>query len=173
MMIRPAAIALALAALVVSACTDETSPPCPSVRVDSTTAKLTKFKDGPGREAADVAYQAEVVAYGGECVFSDEGVEVRMDLDFAVATGPAVTARREAIYYFVAVPQLFPKPEGKRIFQIRQELSAKPGVRERVRENDLRIFIPLQKNEPAASYDVYVGLQLTNEQLEYNRGPRS
>ncbi|MDX2143984.1 MAG: hypothetical protein SFV19_11560 [Rhodospirillaceae bacterium] len=168
-MTRSFILAAALIAVALSACTDNMAPPCPSVRVDSTTAKLTKFKDGPGRDAADVAYQAEVVAYEGECVFSDEGVEVRMDLDFSVATGPAVTAGRESIFYFVAVPQLFPKAEGKQIFQFRADLPAAPGARERTRENNLRIFIPLQKNEPAASYDVYVGLQLTNEQLEYNR----
>jgi hypothetical protein len=166
------AAAAALAALALSACADNTLPPCPSVRVDSTTARLTQFKPGPGRDVTDVAYQVEVVAYQGECVFSDEGVEVQMDLDFALATGPAVEKGPVTLYYFVAVPQLFPNPVGKRVFQVRRTLPATPGVRERFRETDLRIFIPLKKNEPAAAYDVYVGMQLDNAQLDYNRAQR-
>lgn len=164
--------ALVLTAAALSACVDNAVPPCPSVRVDSTTARLTQFKEGAGRDITDVAYQAEVVAYQGECAFSDEGVEVKMDLDFAIASGAAVKKGPASIYYFVAVPQLFPDPVGKRVFQLRHDLPATPGVREKVRENDLRIFIPLKKDEPAAAYDVYVGLQLTNEQLDYNRTPK-
>jgi hypothetical protein len=166
-------LVLALAAAGLSACSNETLPPCPSVRVDSTTARLIKFGDGGGQTVNDLAYQAEVVAYQGVCEFSDDGVEVQMDLDFSILTGPAVKAGRESIYYFVAVPQLFPRPEGKRVFEIKQSLAGRAGVKERVRENNLRVFIPLKPNEPAASYDVYVGLQLTAEQLDYNRSQRT
>ena len=163
---------LSLSAAALAACVDNQLPPCPSVRVDSTTARLTQFKEGAGRDITDVEYQAEVVAYEGVCEFSEKGVEVKMDLDFAIATGAAVKKGPASLYYFVAVPQLFPDPVGKRVFQLRHDLPATPGVREKVRENDLRIFIPLKKDEPAASYDVYVGLQLTNEQLDYNRTPK-
>jgi hypothetical protein len=155
---RPLA-GLALAAVLLSGCVNTQLPPCPSVRVDSTTARLTQFKEGGGRDVSDVDYQAE------------EGVEVQMDLDFSIATGPAVKKGPANIYYFVAVPQLFPDPVGKRIFQLRQDLPATPGVKEKTTESDIRIFIPLKKDEPAAAYDVYVGLQLNNAQLDYNRTP--
>jgi hypothetical protein len=169
--VRSGAI-VALAAVAVASCVDNTLPPCPSVRIDSTTARLTAFKEGAGRDVTDIAYQAEVVAYEGDCKFSDDGVEVQMDLDFTVASGAAVKKGPASIYYFVAVPQLFPNPIGKRVFQLRHDLPASPGVREKLRENDIRVFIPLKKDEPAAAYDVYVGLQLTNEQLDYNRAQR-
>lgn len=164
--------AMSLAAVALSGCLNTPLPPCPSVRVDSTTARLTQFKEGPGRDITDVEYQAEVIAYQGECQFSDEGVTVRMDLDFAIASGAAVKGGPASIYYFVAIPQMFPKPEGKRVFQVQYNLPATPGVRNQVREKGISVFIPLQKDEPAASYDVYVGLQLDNAQLEYNRSQR-
>jgi hypothetical protein len=164
--------AFAVVAAVLSGCANNQLPPCPEVRVDSTTARLTQFKEGAGRDITDVAYQAEVVAYQGSCVFSDEGVTVEMDLDFAVTTGAAVQQGPAEIYYFVAIPQLFPQAQAKRVFQLKKNLPATPGVRELVRENDLRVFIPLKKDEPAAGYDVYVGLQLNSAQLEYNRSQK-
>lgn len=153
-------------------CTNAPVPPCPSVRVDSSTAKLTQFKDGPGRAVGDVEYQAELIAYTGSCAYSEKGVEVQMDVDMAIAAGPAAKKDQQPIYYFVAVPQLFPSADGKRVFQLNRGLPNSPGVIERFKESDIRVFIPLKKDEPAAGYDVYVGLQLTNEQLEYNRSQR-
>lgn len=169
--VNSTALLVALA-MVVSGCTNKVVPPCPPVRIDSTTAQLTQFKEGPGRDITDVEYQAEIIAYQGECKYSDEGVEVQMDLDFVIATGAAVKKGPASIYYFAAVPQLFPDPAGKRIFQLRHDLASSPGVRERRQESNIRIFIPLKKDEPGAAYDVYVGLQLNNEQLEYNRAQR-
>jgi hypothetical protein len=164
---------LALVAVLLSGCVNNQLPPCPSVRVDSTTARLTQFKEGGGRDMSDVEYQAEVIAYRGSCKFSEEGVEVQMDLDFSIAAGPAAKKGPANIYYFVAVPQLFPDPVGKRIFQLRRDVPATPGVKDKTTESDIRIFIPLKKDEPAAAYDVYVGLQLNNAQLDYNRTPRN
>ncbi|MBL8644712.1 MAG: hypothetical protein JNK21_12320, partial [Rhodospirillaceae bacterium] len=165
-------LAVAAVAAVLSGCVNNQVPPCPSVRVDSTTARLTQFKEGAGRDITDVAYQAEVVAYQGECNYSDDGVSVNMDLDFAIATGAAVQAGPVSIYYFVAIPQMFPQPAGKRVFVLKHTLPATPGVRSKVRENGIKVFIPLKKDEPGASYDVYVGLQLDNTQLDYNRSQR-
>ncbi len=163
---------LSLGALALSGCVNNQVPPCPAVRVDSTTARLTQFKEGPGRDITDVQYQAEVISYQGQCDYREDGVTVEMDLDFAIATGAAVQKGEASIYYFVAVPQLFPKPEGKRVFQLKKDLPATPGVRERVRENGIKVFIPLKKDEPGAAYDVYVGLQLNDAQLDYNRSQK-
>lgn len=167
-----AALALPLIALALSACTNKLVPPCPSVRVDSTTGRLTQFKEGGGRTAADAAYQAEVVAYQGQCNYGDDGVTVSMDLDFRIATGPAVEKGPADVYYFVAVPQLFPDARAKRIFKLKYDLPGAPGVQDKVRENNLRIFIPLKKEEFGAAYDIYVGLQLDSAQLDYNRSQR-
>ncbi|MBL8631255.1 MAG: hypothetical protein JNM81_16595 [Rhodospirillaceae bacterium] len=160
---------LSLGALALSGCVNNMVPPCPEVRVDSTTARLTQFKEGAGRDITDVQYQAEVLSYQGQCDYRDDGVTVEMDLAFAIATGAAVKPGPTSIYYFVAIPQMFPKPEAKRVFELKYNLPATPGVRSQVRENGLKVFIPLKKDEPGASYDVYVGLQLNNEQLNYNR----
>jgi hypothetical protein len=166
---RSALAALAAAAAALSGCQSTILPPCPSVRVDSTTARLVQFRDGGGQTPADVAYEAQIVGYGGVCDFQDDGVAIDMDLDLVVAAGPATRGGRAELYYFVAIPQYFPDTKGKRIFRTRATVPGQPGRRERLEEKGIRIFIPLKENEPAAAYDVYVGFQLTQAQLDFNR----
>ena len=160
-------LVLVLAAL--AGCNNRMVPPCPPVRVDSATANLTKFKDGPGRDAADVEYQAEIVGYKGQCVYGDDKVEVIFDVDFAVTGGSAAKAGEAPLYYFVAIPQFFPSVDGKRVIEIKHSLPAKPAARQTFTESNVHVTIPLKKDQAGAAFDVYVGFQLDNNQLEFNR----
>ncbi|MDX2221333.1 MAG: hypothetical protein SFV21_01215 [Rhodospirillaceae bacterium] len=159
----------AVASAVLSGCQSTILPPCPSVRVDSTTARLVQFRDGGGQTPADVAYEAQIVGYGGVCDFQDDGVAIDMNIDLLVAAGPATAGGRADLYYFVAIPQYFPDTQGKRIFSVRASVPSQPGRRERLSERGIRVFIPLKESEPAAAYDVYLGFQLTQAQLDFNR----
>ena len=160
-----------VAALLAACGTEKPVPPCPPVRVDNTTAALTKFQDEHGRDLTDVAYEVRVVGYKGYCKFDKKGrgVDVVMDLVLDVASGPAAKSGEIEIPYFVALPQFFPAPDGKHVFQVRHHLEPGTGHRARIDENDVHVYIPLKKDEPAAAFDVYVGLQLTPEELAYNR----
>lgn len=166
---------IACCAVVVAAlggCQTQILPPCPSVRIDSTTANLVKFRDGDGRTPADVAYEAELVSFAGSCEDVDDGIAVTLDVDGVLVAGPATHGGRADLYYFVAIPQFFPKPEGKSIFRIRADVPRQPGAREDISEHGVRIFIPLKDQEPAAAYDIYVGFQLDDQQLAFNRARR-
>ena len=153
-----------------SACSSGTPvPPCPQVRFDSTTSTLTKFRGGSGHTFSDVEYEVRFLGYEGVCDFNDDGVDVIMDIVMEVASGPAAKSGRIPIYYFVAVPQYYPKPAGKKIISVKHDLKAGTGRRAQVEENGVRVSLPLDSGEPAAAYEVYVGLQLTQDQLDYNR----
>jgi hypothetical protein len=160
-----------VAALLAACATDKPVPPCPPVRIDDMTAALTKFRDDRGRDLTDVVYEVRVVGYKGFCKFDKKGrgVDVSMDLVLDVASGPAATSEDITIPYFVALPQFFPQPEGKRVFEVHHHLQPGAGRRARIEEHDVHTYIPLKKEEPAAAFDVYVGLQLTPEELQYNR----
>lgn len=162
-----------LALTLLSACApDRTVPPCPNVRVDSTTANLTQFRPGPGRAVGDIAYQAEIVSYNGSCtqdLKNDEGeAEIEMEVEFALATGGAAPAGDIPLFYFVAIPQLFPDPAGKQIFEVRRQSKGASFKAERWTET-IHMTLPVTKTRPAAGYDLYVGFQLTDEQLAFNR----
>lgn len=165
--------AAALAAALLASCApDRTVPPCPDVRVDSVTANITQFRAGPGREVGDIVYQAEIVNYRGSCtqdLENDEGeAEVEMEVEFAMATGSASVEGDVPIYFFVAIPQLFPDPAAKQVFEMRRE--SRNGASKAVRWTErVSLTLPVTKARPSASYDIYVGFQLTDEQLAFNR----
>lgn len=146
-------------------------PPCPTVRVDNATANVTQFREGPGREVGDIVYQAEVVTYGGSCVqdVNDDGIaEVDLEIEFAMATGPAAPAGNLPVYYFVAIPQLFPEPAAKQIFEVSRPSTGGASQVTRWTEN-VQLEIPISRERPAAAFDIYVGFQLTPDQLAFNR----
>jgi len=150
---------------------DRTVPPCPNVRVDTSTANVTQFSAGPGRDVGDIVYQAEIVNYQGSCTQDlevDEGeAEVEMEVEFAMATGVAV-AGPVSLYYFVAIPQLFPDPAAKQVFEVRRNSRGGAARAERWTES-ITLTLPVTKARPSAAYDIYVGFQLTDEQLAFNR----
>ncbi len=162
--------ALLLMAAVVTGCANNgPPPPCPPVRVDSTTASMTKFKDGSSRDLSNVEFQVKVVGFQGECTMSDDEVEVVLDVDFQITSGPAAQAGPMSFYYFAAIPQFFPQPDGKRVFEIQRSLKGGATAPQTLTESNVSIKIPLKEKQPAASFDVYLGLQLSDEQLEFNR----
>jgi hypothetical protein len=155
--------------LVLSACTRKLVPPCPPVRVDNATSTVTKFKDGPGRDITDIEYQAEILGYKGQCDYNKDSVDVIFDVDMALTNGPAAKDGSVPLYYFVALPQFFPDAAGKQILQVTRKVPAKPGQRETFTESGVRVRIPLKADQAGAAFDVYVGFQVDNTQLEYNR----
>jgi hypothetical protein len=162
-------ISLVVALFGLAACKTTMVPPCPIVRVDSATASLTQFRDGPGREAGDIEYQADIRGFKGQCQYDDGEVEVSFDVDFAVTGGAAAKGGQATFYYFVAIPQFFPNEDGKRVLSVASKLPAAPGRRETFTESGVRVTIPLKEDQAGAAFDVYVGFQLNNAQLEYNR----
>ena len=158
-----------LAVVALSGCALEPVPPCPEIRIDSNTASLTVFKSGDGRDLSDIEYQAEIVSFEGTCKFDEGGVEAVMDVDMIVSGGPAVKPGTIEFYYFVPIPRFFPDPVGKKIFSRKHKIPSGGARQERITESNVRIFLPLEDRLTAAGYDIYLGFQLTDEQLRYNR----
>jgi len=166
-------ITLFVFVLGLTSCSLEPIPPCPEVRIDSTTARYTIFKDGPGRDITDIAYEAEIVSFEGSCEFDDDGVEVTMDMDMMISGGPSVQPGPINLHYFVAIPRFHPDPAGKKVFTRGYIIPRSGSRRERITESNIRVYIPLESEIIAGGYIIYLGFQLTNEQLEYNRSRSS
>ena len=108
----------------------------------------------------------------GTCEFDDDGVEVNMDMDMMISGGPAVEPGPIDLYYFVAIPRFHPDPAGKKVFNRGYTIPRSGPRRERITESNIRVYIPLESEIVAGGYIIYLGFQLTNEQLEYNRSRR-
>jgi len=163
-------LAISFVALTIAGCNTSLPPPCPPVRVDSTTGIMTKFRDGAGQDLSGVEYEVEIVGFRGECVIEpNEEVAVILDVDFEITSGPAAQAGPATFYYFAAIPQFYPQDSGKKIFEVSRRLQGGATAPILHKEENVRIEVPLKEKQPAASFDIYIGLQLSDSQLEFNR----
>jgi hypothetical protein len=171
MLFRFAAAALLLAALPACASLNpfkKADPrPCPAVLVLRDTVKTTVYRPGPGRDILDQRFTAEIADLSGSCKYSEDTLSVSVAIDLVFTKGPAQEGQDMSVPYFVAVTRGGEDILAKRIFDSAIEFPAnrrRAGVREEVDQ-----FIQLLPDETGAAYEIIVGLQLSEEQLDRNR----
>jgi hypothetical protein len=179
-------IATALAAavlLAVAGCgstADSKRPlPCPRVSVLDDAAALTRFAAGAGQDLVDVDYQVEVSDVLAGCKYvRSEGdkqvIVVAMAPVMVAIRGPANHDREAQFDYFVSVVDSERDVLNKQIFGVTVKF---PGNLTRVSltDNDppVTVDIPLAAGRDATDYQIFVGFQLTPDELEYNRRRRN
>ena len=140
---------------------------CPTAAAVGDAAIQSKFRPGPGRDLTDVQYQVRLLAVSSECRYDSKGVDVRMKVGFALELGPANPDRKATYEFFVAITDPSNEIIGKRNFTTPLSFPTNVGYVEHVEE--LQHRIPLPKGGSAADYKIIVGLQLTQDELDYNR----
>ena len=163
----------ALAALsALGACTTEDpntfAPECVPVGILAPAADLTTYA-GPSRDLATLVTQASVVAVGGTCSDADQGhaLHTAANVTITVLRGPAAGTRDITIPYFIAVLH------NNRIVDkhaLRIEAHFPPNVdRLALKSDPLVLDLPISRRMNSADWRLEVGLQLTPDQLAYNR----
>lgn len=140
-------------------------PPCPRIAILSDAAQYTQFRPGAGRDITDIAYEAEIVGYEGYCTHHEKNasIEVVLKLMIDVTRGPAGSDGASEIRYFFAVPdrakQVFASP-----FKFER---GTPKIR--MIEDEIVVNIPMRSGDSVHNADIWVGFQLSPDQLELNR----
>jgi hypothetical protein len=164
--------AVCLAVLALSGCkvfVKEEPPPCPRVSVVEDASKLVQFRAG-SVDAKDIEMSAEIVKYRGSCHYDkdDKVMEVSLDVSIDAYAGPAFVAGPQKIAYFIAVPAFFPEEAGKKIFPVALDIPTGPkGVH--ITDKDVRLKIPVKDIKKLEAYEIFVGFQLDQSELDYNR----
>ena len=130
---------------------------------------MTRYKAGNTKDITDVLFQAKIVDFRGSCAYNRNRTEVEIELNvaFEVARGQANRDRKVAFQYFVAIPYFHPAPQGRNVFSIATQFV---GAATRFRINDIiQMDIPLKPKTSRDEYAVYLGLQLTLDELKENR----
>lgn len=157
---------------------EEDLAPCPQAKVLSEPSELTRFKEGPGRDLTDVSFKASIVRVVGECGYKKKGGEVDVELTVSidVTRGPANPEGKVAFSYFVAVSEYLedggPAPAvlGREAFTV--EASFADG-RKGLRYKDvLDITIPRPDARDVRNYVLFLGIELTPEEMAYNKKGR-
>ena len=159
-----------LLSLVLAACaSDEPPSPCPQVVAVSDASRLTKFDPG-GRDLTDIRFEAELENLQFTCEYEDGMIEGELTVRIAASRGPADANRLARLNYFVAVATLDRRVIAREEFDVAIPFpgnSTRGGVIE-----ELTPRIPLEPGESGSDYTIYVGLDLTSEELEFNRQSR-
>lgn len=162
---------LVAASLVLAACAKdaEEQVACPGVEVLQDLGEMVRFQPGPGRDVTDVLLEAWVDGVGGECFLG--GNELTVDLNVRIGTrrGPATKTDKARIGYFVAITD----PNRNVLVRERFETTAPFSSRKTILFEDiLDLNIPLRPGMQTDGFSIYVGLELSEQELAYNRRKR-
>jgi hypothetical protein len=169
----------ALALLVTGSCASgsgDPAPNCPEVMILGGAEQVVRFAPGRARDVTDIDFEAEITDVVSRCEFVKERRSATGTV--VVALAPVITAARGAanesnsgrLQYFVGVLGTDGEILNKQLFVFDLPF---PGNRTRivVRDDDppitVRAPIPGGTGEPLPR--IVVGMQLTPEELEYNR----
>ena len=149
----------------------ETTVMCPELRVPDEAAELTRFRPGGAADLTDVAFQVRISGTGLNCI-KGTGRDTIVDVavGFEGARGPAATQPAYPVTYFVGVVG----PDGailnRESFSIELQLPDRQSLDARV--DEIRVTIPVAEGRVAADYTLFAGIQMTPDELTYNRGVR-
>lgn len=144
---------------------------CPQALILADAGEMTVFRDGPGRDLTDVVAQARIADLIIDCKPQRRSVTVDLQVAIAAERGPANQSGKQDVEYFVAVVGPQGEVLARQSFRMNFEW---PENRMRVgRVDELEPQIPLSAPERAPEYQIWVGLQLTEDQLEWNRRSRA
>ncbi|MBE9555132.1 MAG: hypothetical protein IMF05_16840 [Proteobacteria bacterium] len=170
--------AAAIVAVVVAGCSndeDENKVPCPAAKVLGEPSELTRFRDGPGRDPTDVLFEARMMRVAGECAYDLDGGEIEVELEVVmeVVRGTALADGKIDYRYFVAIAEwtpdggLEPVVHSREAFQVNTRI---PSGRRGLRYRDLlEITIPRPDDRNVQNYVLYLGFELTKDELSHNR----
>lgn len=151
-------------------------PACPKIQLLKDTDTITAYRSGPGRDITDILYEADLKGFAGECEYIGEkgiysAVNVTLKVGVEISRGPAERSEIVGVSYFVAIPEFYPKPQGRQIFTAKVKFPENRNTM-RIRDEEVSLSIPLNKTRKGPDTKVYIGFQLTPEQLELNRQKR-
>ncbi|NVJ92004.1 MAG: hypothetical protein HWE34_10125 [Methylocystaceae bacterium] len=148
--------------------------PCPRITVLKNAAELTEFKDGPGRDLIDIVLEAKLTNVLSVCKYDVDydtragKIDVQVAPVIAGRRGPANVTRNGDVSYFVAVVDDQKKILQKKVFPLRL---AFPGnlTQNEVRDEPVDLTIATDGRTDGSNYEVYIGFQLSHEQMDYNQ----
>jgi hypothetical protein len=144
----------------------ELPPPCPRAVVGENAGRLTRFSS-TGKDPSDVVFEAEIADLAGSCVYDGDTIEVELQIQLVASRGPAATDDNARFNYFVAVARTDKTVLSRDGFDTVIELPGNQTRNETVEE--LEQTIPIAKGQSGADLVIVVGLEMTPEELEFNR----
>lgn len=140
---------------------------CPASVIAPGLDTYTVFRPGGGTATEDIQFGVRLVGLRSSCHAEEKGVRVDSTITFQTARNDP-QLRQAEFSYFVAIADAQQNILSKQIFRLQ--------VNYDIRQNQMRIrdeiseHLPVKNLSSGSDYAIIVGLQLSKEQLERNRG---
>lgn len=147
---------------------EDIQPPCPKAVTVADAQIMTAHRPGPGRDLTDVLANGSIVGITTGCEYDDVGrVDATISVNLDLSIGPAAIDNTGQWQYFVMVTNPDREFVAKRVFTI--DLQFEQAVfRTRFSEAVTTAF-DYAPWPDAGKFRIFVGFQLTRDQLEYLR----
>ena len=171
-----AAVVLLGSAVALSGCklfVKEDPPPCPRVSILADASELTRFRPGPGRDITDIALQAKIADYHGACQYDKDShkMNIALKVGLDLQRGAALGDQKTSLQYWVSVPTFYPYDGAKKVLTVNAEF---PRNRDQlhVTDGEVELSFPVRNVKELERYEVFIGLQMDEAELQYNRAHR-
>jgi hypothetical protein len=144
---------------------------CPQAVIPADSAKITRFRDGPGRDMTDVVSEGEILDILVQCKYDKKSVNVDLQVALGSTRGPADRSKVTEYDYFVAVVDPEQNILTKEPFRVRFEFKDNQTKLGSIEELEPRL--PLKDVMKGPDYQILIGFQLTPEELAWNRDQRA
>lgn len=146
----------------------EIGPTCPRVAVGDDVDYVARF-DGKGSSKQNLLYAVKMDVPNGVCFLNEDSIDVEMSVPIRVQRGPAMEDREINFGYWVAIARTDKTILARESYQAGAELKQNE-VGQIIDEFDQTI--PIKPGENGNNFVIIVGLELTEEELDYNRRPK-
>jgi hypothetical protein len=151
---------------------DMAAYPCPVVAPVRELAYMTKF-EGDSQDLSDTLFEARIdqVLPALNCVYQDDdgkrAIVYDIQVKFLAMRGPKDREGAAKFNYFMAVTGPGGRPLARQLFDT--EIPFGDNATQGITIEELQPRIPLKQGENGDFYRIYVGFQLSEKELAYNR----
>jgi hypothetical protein len=140
---------------------------CPGTVVAPSLDSATEFRPNSAGNANDIQFGVKILLVDSSCSADDKkGVTVDTRTTFIAARSDPSVNQRD-FTYFVAIADAQRNILAKKQFSLRIEFPSQKSQMQLL--DEITEQLPLRNNATAGNYVVIVGLELSPQQLEYNR----
>lgn len=147
---------------------DEGSPNvCPSTAILDGPGELVRFAPGSAGSPADVLFRTKMKTISGVCDVDEKSVDMELQIAMEAARGPANVKGEASFVYFVAIldkdKNVLTRTKFPMIAKFQRQETALDF------SEAVTVTIPKKKEALPKDYIVYMGFEMTPEELAYNR----
>ena len=145
---------------------------CPPVSILPEASSITRYIKGKRRTILDLDFSGKITGIEGKCFYDydkDRGtVEINVVTKFKVKRGPANKSQQAEFQYFASVVNNEGKVLEKQSFPYSIKFSKKRSWA-KDEDSPIELTIPIKGGKIRKKFTVFVGFQLSQEELEFNR----